>query len=325
MTDEPGVKASDQKDRWERKLVERVVMTSLTESRRARRWGIFFKTLTFAYLVVLLVLLLPKDWLEQAKKSDGHTGLVEIDGLITPGGDGNADKVVTGLRDAFEDDSTKGVILRINSPGGSPVQAGYINDEIRRLRAKYPDTPLYAVIADVCASGGYYVAVAADKIYADKGSIVGSIGVRMDSFGFVDTLDELGVERRLLTAGERKAILDPFTPVAPQDRAHVQALLDMLHKQFIGVVRAGRGDRLADSDELFSGLFWTGEKSVELGLVDGLGSAGYVAREVIGAEEIVDFTPEDDLLERLADRMGAGVVQALAQLGLGSGTISFLR
>jgi protease-4 len=299
---------------WERELVEKVVTASLREGRRARRWGIFFKLLTFAYLIVLLVLLMPEQWSDMAKGSDEHTALVEINGVIAPGAKASADNVVTGLRDAYEDDNTKGIIVRINSPGGSPVQAGYINGEIQRLREKYPDIPVYAVVVDVCASGGYYIAVAADEIYADKASIVGSIGVRMDGFGFVDAMDELGVERRLLTAGENKAILDPFSPLRERDKEHVQGLLDEIHQQFIEVVREGRGERLSGLDEqIFSGLFWTGEQGLELGLVDGFGSSGYVARELIGAEDIVDFTREEDLLERLSKRLGAGIGTALGR------------
>lgn len=300
---------------WERELVEKVVTASLTESRRARRWGILFKLLTFVYLFALLALLAPEKWSDLAKTGEKHTALVEIKGVIAPGAKASADNVITGLRDAYEDDNTKGIILRINSPGGSPVQAGYINDEIKRLRAKHPDIPVYAVVLDVCASGGYYIAAAADEIYADKASIVGSIGVRMDGFGFVDAMDNLGVERRLLTAGEHKAILDPFSPERESDKVHVQGLLDQIHQQFIKVVRDGRGERLkGPEDQLFSGLFWTGEQSLELGLIDGFGSSSYVARELIGAEEIVEFTPAEDLLKRLSERFGAGVGSAIGQL-----------
>ena len=303
---------------WHKDLVEKLASDALVERRRSRRWGIFFKLLTFAYLIVLLVLLMPDQWPDMAEESDEHTALVEINGVIAPGAEASADNVVTGLRDAYEDDKTKGLILRINSPGGSPVQAGYINDEIRRLREKHPDIPVYAVVVDVCASGGYYIAAAADEIYADKASIVGSIGVRMDGFGFVDAMDELGVERRLLTAGENKAILDPFSPLRESDEAHVQGLLDEIHQQFIEVVREGRGERLIGPDEkVFSGLFWTGEQGMELGLIDGFGSSSYVARELIGAEEIVDFTPDEDLLERLSKRLGAGIGTAFGRvLGL---------
>jgi protease-4 len=291
-----------------------MVFSSINETRRARRWGIFFKLLTFAYLFALLLLWMPDEFPDAPIKSDGHTAVVEVAGIIASEGKASADNVVTGLRRAFKDKNTKGVIIRINSPGGSPVQSGYINDEIRRLKGVHPDIPVYAVLADICASGGYYVAVAADKIYADKASIVGSIGVLMNGFGFVETLDKLGVERRLLTAGENKAVMDPFSPLKKSDVAHMQSMLDQIHRQFIQVVKEGRGDRLKGGDELFSGLFWSGEQSVELGLVDGLGSASYVARELIGVEEMVDFTPSENLFERLAERMGAGAASTLARV-----------
>lgn len=298
---------------WEREILTRLAYAGLQEQRVSRRWGIFFKLLGFVYLFALLMLFVVD--LDAPTKSVGsHTALVELDGLIADGADANADDVVSGLRAAFEDANTAGVVLRINSPGGSPVQAGYINDEIKRLRAKYPNTPLYAVISDVAASGGYYVAVAADQIYADKASIVGSIGVRMDSFGFVEAIEKLGIERRLMTAGDHKALLDPFLPVDGVERAHVQQLLDEIHTQFIEIVQEGRGDRLSDDSLIFSGLIWSGEQAMELGLVDGLGSAGYVAREVIGEEKVVDFTREKDFFERLTANLGAATAKALARL-----------
>lgn len=300
---------------WQRKLVERLASDALIERRRARRWGIFFKLLTFAYLAVLLVLLLPADWSEKAMGGKSHTALIDLEGVIAVDEKASADKVVGGLRDAFEDSNTKGVILRINSPGGSPVQSSYIHKEMLRLREKYPDIPLYAVISDLGASGGYYVASAADKIYVNESSILGSIGVMMNGFGFVEAMDELGVERRLLTAGRHKGILDPFSPTEPFETEHAQDLLDELHTAFIEAVRTGRGDRLKGNDqELFSGLFWSGERSIELGLADSIGNASFVAREVIGAEELVNFTVKDDPLERLADRLGAAAASALAQI-----------
>jgi protease-4 len=300
---------------WERELVTELARSALVERRRTRRWGIFFKLLTFAYLASFLVLLWPDDWGQAAISKKSHSALVNLSGVIAPGELAGADKIAEGLRDAFEDENTKGVILRINSPGGSPVQSNYIYKEIKRLREKYPDTPLYAVVSDLCASGGYYVASAADKIFVNESSIVGSIGVIMSSFGFVDTLDKLGIERRLMTAGEHKGILDPFSPIQDFDQTHLQALLDSLHRDFIDSVREGRGDRLADREEIFSGLFWSGKESVELGLADDFASAGQVAREVIGEEEIVDFTPKEDVWERLASRFGAGIASALAQIG----------
>lgn len=289
---------------WQRDLINRLSFASLIEQRRARRWGIAFKFAFLIYLVIVTLVYLPLSLFPDVE-SGKHTALVEVQGLISDQSDASADVVVSGLRAAFEDDNTVGVILRINSPGGSPVQAGYINDEIVRLREKYPKTPLYAVITDICASGGYYVAAAADKIYADKSSVVGSIGVLMNGFGFVDTMEKLGVERRLLTAGEHKGFLDPFSPVNPEEVSHVQKILDRIHHQFIDAVKRGRGDRLKENASLFSGLIWTGEESIELGLVDALGSSSYVAREIIGAEEIVDFTPKRGYLEALAERFGA--------------------
>jgi len=296
----PGAGDTD----FERRLVDRLSFEFLREQRRARRWGIFFKLLAFAYVTTFVVMSLPAAN-KLALRGEPFTALVDLQGVIAHGTDASADNIVKGLRAAFEDDATAGVILRINSPGGSPVQAGYINDEIYRLRAEYPDTPLYAVIEDICASGGYYVAVAADRIYADKASVVGSIGVRMDSFGFVESLDKLGIERRLLTAGENKGFLDPFSPLDEDHVEHVRKVLAEIHQQFINTVLKGRRDQLDDNPELFSGLVWTGERSLELGLIDEFGSAGHVAREVIGAKRIVDFTPRDYSIGGLIKRSGA--------------------
>jgi protease-4 len=302
-------------EEWHKELVEKLASDALVERRRSRRWGIFFKLLTFAYLAVLLFTLLPKDWSEKAMGGKAHTALVELEGVISPTEKASADNVVTGLRDAFEDDNTKAVILRINSPGGSPVQSSDIHKEILRLREKYPDVPLYAVVTDICASGGYYVASAADEIYVNESSVIGSIGVLMNGFGFVDAMDELGIERRLMTAGDHKGILDPFSPLTEFDRQHAALLLGDLHKTFIEAVKTGRGDRLKGDDEhLFSGLFWSGEEGISLGLADAIGSAGYVAREVVGEEEIVDFTTKGDPLERLVNRFGAAIGKAIADV-----------
>jgi protease IV len=298
-------------EKWERDLLSRLVLATLTEQRRARRWGIFFKSLLFLYLFSLLLVALPHKIGESGLSVGHHTALVELDGVIAPDSDANADSIIEGLRAAFEDKGTKGVILRINSPGGSPVQAGQINDAIRKLRAEYPAIPLYAVIDDICASGGYYVAVAADKIYADKASLVGSIGVLMDGFGFVDTMKKLGVERRLYTAGAHKGYLDPFSPTKPDEVQYNQAMLAEIHRQFIDAVKQGRGARLKNDPDLFSGLIWTGEQGVALGLVDGLGSSDYVAREVIHEKEIVDFTPHRDIFQRFAQRIGASAAKGL--------------
>ena len=301
-------------DDWHRDLVNRLAFASLNEQRRTRRWNVFFKVLLALYLGAILLLYWPGEWPDTAGSGEKHTALVELKGIISDEAEASADNVISGLRDAFEDDNTAGVILRINSPGGSPVQAGYIYDEIKRLREKYPDIALYAVVTDMCASGGYYIASAADEIYVDKASIVGSIGVRMDSFGFVGTMDKLGVERRLYTAGESKAFLDPFLPSKASDVAHIETLLVDIHEQFINAVKDGRGDRLKENEDMFTGLIWTGEESLAMGLVDGLGSSSYVAREIIEAEDIVDFTAEPDLLERLTDRLGVGVAHALGKL-----------
>ncbi|MDH5611909.1 MAG: S49 family peptidase [Gammaproteobacteria bacterium] len=304
---------TEQDPGWERKFITKLAESSLREQKRARRWSIFFKILTFAYLITLLVMFSDSE-ISTTKLTTKHTALVDLTGLIAEGEKASSDNIVTALRDAFKDKNTTGVILRINSPGGTPVQAGYIYDEIIRLREKYPETPLYAVISDMCASGGYYVAAAADKIYADKASIVGSIGVRMDNFGFVDAMKKIGVERRTLTAGKNKALLDPFAPVNEEANQHMKTMLQSIHQQFISAVKKGRGDRLKqDVEGLFSGLIWTGEQSLEIGLVDELASAGYVAREVIGEEDIINFTVTDDLLDRLAKRMGATMASILLQ------------
>jgi protease-4 len=263
-------------------------------------------------------------WIKRGDyKSPGkHTALVELRGVIAADSKASADNVTSGLQAAFKDGNTQGVILRINSPGGSPVQAGYINDEIRRLRAKYPNTPLYVVVQDLCASGGYYVAVAADRIYVDKASLVGSIGVIIGSFGFVDAMNKLGIERRAYTSGENKDFLDPFQPENPAHREHALKMLNEIHQQFIKVVRQGRGTRLKETPETFSGLIWTGEKSVELGLTDGLGGLEYVAREVIKAEKVVDYSPKENVFEQLSERLGARVGEALGRAAMESASRS---
>ena len=292
---------------WERDVIAKLARDALAEQKRARRWGIVFKTLTFLYLFLLLFVAL--GWLgggDVIEKGD-HTAVVELNGIIAPDSQANADDVVAGLKDAFEADGTKAVVLRINSPGGSPVQAASINDEIRRLRGLHPDIPVYAVVEDICASGGYYVAVAADQIYVAKASIVGSIGVLMNGFGFTDAMKKLGVERRLLTAGDNKGFMDPFSPLDKQQRDYAKNMLDDIHSQFIDAVREGRGDRLKENEQTFSGLVWTGEKSVELGLADALGSVAYVAREVVQAETIVNYSRRESLVERVARRFGASL------------------
>jgi protease IV len=304
-------------ENWERGVIEKVALAAITEQRRARYWSIFFKVLLFIYLFALLFIGL--GWFgKKESKPEKYTALVELTGVIASDKQASADNVMAGLQDAFKDKRTQGVILRINSPGGSPVEAGHINDEIRRLRAKYPKIPLYAVVEDICASGGYYVAVAADRIYVNKASIIGSIGVLMDGFGFTGTMEKLGVERRLLAAGKNKGFLDPFSPILESQREHAEEMLKQIHQQFITVVKQGRGDRLKETPDMFSGLLWTGQTSIEMGLTDALGGIDYVARDVIKAEDIVDFTPHENVAERLARRFGAGLGDALARFGLTS-------
>ena len=303
---------SDNNASWEREVVTQLAESSLREQRRARRWGIFFKALTFAYIGGILFMFGDAS-LTKVNINEKHTALIELNGIIADNELASADNIVTALRDAFDNENSVGVILRINSPGGSPVQSGYIYDEILRLREDNPDTPLYAVVTDICASGGYYIASAADKIYADKASIVGSIGVRMDNFGFVDAIEKLGIERRTLTAGENKALLDPFLPENEKAKAHMQTMLTEIHQQFIDAVKQGRGDRLDSSvDGVFTGLVWTGESAVNIGLVDELASASHVAREVIGEETIIDYTLKEDILERFAERLGSTVAQVIS-------------
>ncbi|VAW73563.1 Periplasmic serine proteases (ClpP class) [hydrothermal vent metagenome] len=300
---------------WEKDVLTSIATEGLKEQKRSRRWGIFFKALTFAYLFVLLGAMyanMPSSGVTGKK----HTALVELKGVIAADSEASADNVVSGLRAAFESPDTVGVILRVNSPGGSPVQSGYIYDEILRLREKYPDTPLYAVVSDVCASGGYYVASAAEKIYADQASLVGSIGVRMDNFGFVEAMKKLGVERRTLTAGENKALLDPFAPEDPKVVEHMTGLLKSVHDQFINAVKQGRGERLKEVEGMFSGLIWTGDQSVELGLVDELGNSSFVAREVFKTDNIVNFTVQPDFLERFSKRVGAQMATLLVEKAL---------
>ena len=296
---------------WEREVLEKLAFQSLKEQKRNRFWGVFFKTLTFVWLFLMLFYML--HWIggTSGNSAEDHTALIDIQGEIGAQDQVNADSVISSLHDAYDNKHTKGVILRINSPGGSPVQAGIINDEIRRQRKLHPEIPVYAVVEDICASGGYYIAVAADKIYVDKASIIGSIGVLMDGFGFTGAMAKFGVERRLMTAGENKAMLDPFSPVNPKHKVLAQAMLDEVHQQFINVVRQGRGNRLKETPETFSGLFWSGEAGIKMGLADELGSYEYVAREVIKQENIVDFTASEGLADRVARKFGASMTQSM--------------
>lgn len=303
---------SDQNNNWERGVLEKLAMSAIQEQRRARHWGIFFKTLTFAYLFIILFMVM--GWVgksEPALSTGKHTALVNMHGVIAPDSSASADNLIPSLQEAFKDKDTQGVILRINSPGGSPVQAGQINDEIRRLRAKYPAIPLYAVVEDICASGGYYVAVAADKIFVDKASLIGSVGVLIDGFGFTGTMEKLGVERRLITAGKNKGFLDPFSAADPAQQEYAKQMIAEIHQQFIDVVKQGRGKRLKETPDTFSGLVWNGQRGVEMGLADGMGSVESVARDVIKAEKVVDFTMKENFADRLAKRFGAGVASAI--------------
>jgi len=297
-------------DNAENGALERLLLAHLVEQRKVRRWGLVFKSLGFIWLfsVVFLVIFYEEGSFSSVRP---HTALIDLNGEIG-GNDGvTADALVAALNAAFEDKHSVAVVLRINSPGGSPVQAGQVYDEIRRLRGKNPTIPFYVVVDDICASGGYYIAAAADKIFVDKASLVGSIGVLMDGFGFTDGMKKLGVERRLLTAGANKGFLDPFSPVEPGQETHARAMLAEVHQQFIQVVRQGRGKRLKETPDMFSGLVWSGTRSIELGLADALGSLDYVAREVVKTEEIVDYSPQESIADRLARRIGTAVGDAM--------------
>jgi protease-4 len=294
------------------KLIEKLVMSLQSEQRKSRRWGIFFKLLTFAYLFALFFLILFPigDSFESA--TGGHTAVIDVNGTIAADELASADNIVGALRQAFEEENSVAVIMRINSPGGSPVQSGYVYDEMQRLKEKYPDKKLYAVISDVGASGAYYMAAAADEIYADKASLVGSIGVVAGGFGFTGVMEKLGVNRRLYTAGENKAFLDPFSPEKEQDVEFWQGVLETTHRQFINSVREGRGDRLANDEQLFSGLVWSGEQALELGLIDGLGSTSFVARQIVGQEELVDYSHRRSPLQNIVDQLGVSIGSGVA-------------
>ena len=298
--------AENKKDNWEQKAIEKIASNSLVEQRRARRWGIFFKLITLLYVGIIIYGFTAISESPIAS-NEKITALVKLDGVIGSNLDINAQDVINGLKQAYAHQGTEAVILSINSPGGSPVQSGIINDEISRYKITHPDIPVYAVVEDICASGGYYIAVAADQIFVNQASIVGSIGVRMDGFGLEDLIKNIGIERRLLTAGENKAMLDPFLPIVPEQEEFVQNLLDKIHNQFITAVKDGRGERLAQDPQIFSGLFWDGSTAINLGLVDSLGSVGSVARDIVGNDNVIDFTTKASFGERLAEKFGAGV------------------
>jgi protease IV len=316
-TPSPGYRAEAERlgavPGWERSALEKLMLSTLEEQRAQRRWRMF-RSMAWLALFIFVLWALTHRGTPSADKTTAHTAVIEIKGEIASGGDASAETVVAAMRAAFEDNGAQAVVLLINSPGGSPVQAGIINDEIKRLRTKHKK-PIYAVVEESCASAAYYIAAATDRIFVDKASIVGSIGVLMDGFGFTGLMEKLGVERRLMTAGENKGFLDPFSPQTEKHRVFAQGMLDQIHKQFIDVVKAGRGKRLKESPELFTGLFWTGQQAVEMGLADQLGNLDFVAREIVKAEDLVDYTRRDNVAERLAKKFGAamgeGAIRAL--------------
>jgi len=314
--DEPRSKENEKNVGWERDAIEKLAFAAVNEQRRARRWGIFFKSLMFVYLSVLLgISLYPT--VKQSFDDDGtgHTAVININGMIAEGQEANADSIIKALRNASKNEDTKGIVLHVNSPGGSPVQSSYIFNEIRKIKAEKPELPIYAVASDICASGCYFIAAAADKIYVNPSSLIGSIGVLMNGFGFVDTMKMLGVERRLVTAGAHKALMDPFSPTKADEQKYMQDVLAEVHQQFIAAVKEGRGDRLKEGENLFSGLVWTGEQSIKVGLADAYGNDDSVATDIIGAKKRVNFTIQERLIDRLAGKMGASFAGAFSSLG----------
>ncbi|OYO30486.1 S49 family peptidase [Janthinobacterium sp. PC23-8] len=318
INDKPaGLPAGAGNSQWERTVLEKLVFATVQEQRAHRRWSIFFKI--FSLLIVLFALWVFYDYnnMGDTETLGRHTALIDISGTIESEGSGSAAVVIPALDKAFSDSGSVAVVLHINSPGGSPVQAGMIVDEMLRLRKGYPDKPLYVVVDEMCASGGYYIAAAADRIYVNKASVVGSIGVLMDGFGFTGTMEKVGVERRLLTAGENKGFMDPFSPLNEKHKAHAQGMLNEIHQQFIEVVRAGRGKRLKETPDMFSGLYWTGARAVQMGLADDFGTVDSVARDIVKAEDIVDYTQHEGLPERVLKKfgaaMGAGAIKAAVQ------------
>jgi len=315
----PPQSAAIPKSGWEREILEKLAFATLREQRARRRWGIFLKLLTLAVIVLGLWLVFGLGTVD-VENVGRHTALVDVDGTIEADGKASAENIISALGKAYSNSGSVGVVMRINSPGGSPVQAGMVNDEIRRLRLAHPDKPLYVVVDEMCASGGYYIAAAADKIYVNKASIVGSIGVLMDGFGFTGLMEKLGVERRLLTAGENKGFMDPFSPQSTAQKDYASEMLKEIHQQFIDVVRTGRGERLKETPETFSGLFWIGSKAVEMGLADGFGTLDSVARDVFKAEDIVDYTQREGLPERVLKKFGAAVGSGAAKALAGNGS-----
>jgi protease-4 len=298
---------------WERAVIEKVALAAIEEQAKARRWGIIFKSATLLYLIAVLAIVALPGLKKDIGGDDGkdHTAVVDVIGIIAEDKAANADSIIKSLRKAVKDEHTKGVILHANSPGGSPVQSHYVYEEIRKIKKEYPKTPIYAVVGDICASGCYYIASASDKIFVSQASLVGSIGVIMDGFGFVDTMEKFGIERRVLTAGAHKAMLDPFSPRKDDETQFMQRLLEQVHQQFINAVKDGRGDRLKDSPDLFSGLVWTGEEGIKLGIADAYGSDDSVAKDIIGAKKRVDFTEQESVLDRVAGKLGASFGHAI--------------
>jgi len=300
---------------WEREVLEKLALAAITEQTRARRWSVFFKSLMFVYLIAVFgVAMYPKLSKDIGVDGKDHTAVIDVVGMIAEGKEANADSIIESLRNAVKDKHTKGIILHANSPGGSPVQSSYVYEEIRKTKKEHPELPIYAVVSDICASGCYFIVSASDKIFVNPSSLVGSIGVLMDGFGFVDGMQKLGVERRLFTAGAHKAMLDPFSPSKEDETQYIQGLLNQVHQQFIGAVKAGRGDRLKENPDMFSGLVWTGEEGVKLGIVDGVGNQDYVAKELIGAETQVDFSRQEHLLDKIAGKLGASFGQTIGSL-----------
>jgi len=314
---EPHSQETEKQTGWEREVIEKLAFAAVTEQRRTRRWGIFFKSLMFVYLAVILGIGMYPTIQQSFEGEDGkgHTAVINITGMIAEDKQANADAIIKALRKAVKNEDTKGIILHVNSPGGSPVQSSYIYNEIRKIKSEHPDLPIHAVASDICASGCYYIVSAADNIYVNPSTLIGSIGVIMEGFGFVDTMKKLGVERRLMKAGAHKALLDPFSPANEGENDFMQQVLNQVHQQFIAAVKEGRGERLQIDKDTFSGLVWTGEQGKEFGLVDGFGSDDSVATDIIGAKKRVNFTIQERLIDRLAGKMGASFAHSIKSIG----------
>lgn len=298
---------------WEREVIEKLVLAAITEQTKARRWSVIFKSLMFVYLTAVLGLAMYPKFSKDIESKD-HTAVIDVLGMIAEDKPANADSIIESLRDAVKDKHTKGIILHANSPGGSPVQSSYVYQEIKAIKKEHPSLPIYTVVSDMCASGCYFIASASDKIFVNPSSLVGSIGVIMDGFGFVDGMQKLGIERRLITAGAHKAMLDPFSPSKEDESRYVQNLINQVHQQFISAVKAGRGDRLKENPDMFSGLIWTGEEGIKQGIVDAVGNQDFVAKELIGAETLIDFSKQERLLDKIAGKLGASFGQAVGSM-----------